>query len=93
MSENDIKKGLAALEKVVKKLDDENLTITLSYSKGKYFVSVSTHTSEKLQFDHGGYQRTCMLLDEDLKKSNEILISDLTNIYKGLLKEVEEDAS
>lgn len=73
------------LRAVPKGLGDENLTISLAHSKDNFYISISTHTSEKFEFDHGGYQRTCQLTEDDLEKDSKDLVKDLVNIYNELL--------
>ena len=74
------------LKKLGAELGDENLTISMAYSNSEYFVSVSTHTSSKFEFDHGGYQRTVQITDNDLSMDSEKLLKELVNIYRYLLK-------
>ena len=81
------------LNDIVKKLDDEDLTVSFALCKGEYYVSISTHTSEKLEFDHEGYQRSCQLTEKDFDRNVNDVVADLVNIYKDILKpkEVKED--
>jgi hypothetical protein len=74
-----------ALSKLARRLDDDNLTVSFAYSNKKFFVSVSTHTSEKYEFNHGGFQRTVELTDNDFQRNVNDVISDLVNIYERLL--------
>lgn len=78
------------LEKITKKLDDPDLTVSFALCKGKYYVSISTHTSEKLQFNHDGYQRSCELTEKDFERNVNDVVADLVNIYDKLLIPKEE---
>lgn len=80
-----VKKLIKILPKIAKAIGDEDLTISLAMSKMKYYISISTHTSEKFEFNHGGYQRTCELLEKDLNKDYDTLVSELAETYKKLL--------
>ena len=75
------------LKKLAAALGDEELTVSMAYSNDGFFVSISTHTSNKFQFDHGGYQRTVQITDKDLDMDSEKLLKELVNIYGYLLKE------
>ena len=86
-----VEKMCEFLEKLAKRLGDEDLTISFALCKGQYFVSVSTHTSEKLEFDHDGYQRSCELRESDFNRNVNDVASDLVNIFKGVLKEKEPE--
>jgi len=87
-----VKKLAKILPKIVSGLGDDDLTISLARSNKKYYISISTHTSNQFQFDHGGYQRTCELRDEDLEKDSHLLVRDLVNTYNKLLKPKEEES-
>lgn len=80
------------LKDLATKLGDENLTVSMAYSNGGFFVSVSTHTSEQLQFDHGGYQRTVEVTEKDFNREKEELLKELVNIYDKLLFEKKEES-
>lgn len=86
-----VNKITRVLTRVVKELGDENLTISFSKSKGSYYVSISTHTSEVYQYSHGGYQRTCEITAADINKDTQTLVSDLVNTYKTLLLPKEDN--
>lgn len=78
------------LEQITKKLDDEDLTVSFALCEGKYYVSISTHTSNKFQFDHDGYQRSCELTEKDFDRNVNDVVADLVNIYTNILIPKEE---
>lgn len=80
------------LRYLARDLGDENLTVSIAYSNNNFFVSVSTHTSEKFEFDHGGYQRTVQITKKDLDKESRQIHEELVNIYNKLLKPKKGDA-
>lgn len=74
------------LKRLASELGDENLTVSMAYSNNEFFVSISTHSSEKFEFDHGGYQRTVQITKKDLSLESKKLLQELVNIYDKLLK-------
>lgn len=74
------------LKQLAKELGDEDLTVSMAYSNKEFFVSISTHTSDLFQFDHGGYQRTVQITEKDLDLESKNLLKELVNIYSKLLK-------
>ena len=78
------------LKQLAAELDDNDLTVSMALSNGGYYVSVSTHTSSKWEFDHGGYQRTVQITEKDFNLDNKQLLKELVNIYSKLLKKVED---
>lgn len=78
------------LEQIVKKLGDENLTVSFALCEGKYYVSISTHTSDKYSFTHDGYQRSCEITEKDFERNVNDVVADLVNIYRNVLIPKEE---
>lgn len=86
-------KQFKLLKKLAVALGDEDLTVSMAYSNNEFFVSISTHTSSRFEFDHGGYQRTVQITEKDLSMDAEKLLKELVNIYRYLLKEKKAESA
>lgn len=79
------KKYFNILKELAEKIGDPDLTVSMAYSNKEFFVSVSTHASDKYEFTHGGYQRTVQITKKDFDTKKENIVTELINIYRRLL--------
>lgn len=77
-----IKSIYQSMENFAEKLGDKDLTVSIAICEGKYYISVSCHSSKMFKFDHNGLQRTAEITDDDLNRNVNTLLGELVNKYK-----------
>lgn len=95
-----IKELYNKLEEFAKKLGDENLTVSIALCDGRYYISVSCHSSRKFEFEHGRLQQTAELKEthDGWEDDIDTVLNELVDKYKEILvpreskKETLEDA-
>lgn len=62
-----------------------DLVYSLSLDEGKTIITISTHKSTRVKYEHGRNMQSAEIKPQDFKKSTEELANEIEALFKNLL--------
>lgn len=63
----------------------DDLVYSVAYDDGKYYLAVSVHKSERVEYGHGGNIQSCIITEKDFGKNIEVLAKQIIPMYEKVL--------
>lgn len=86
-----IVRDITKLQEMLAEALGEDLVISLARDVDKYYLAISVHKSDRVEYSHGGNIQSCLIRDDDFDKDVEDLVKQIVPLYEEVLVEREEN--
>lgn len=71
-------------ELLIEALGDD-LVYSVIYDEGKYYLAISVHKSERVEYSHGRNIQSCFINEKDFGKTIKVLAKQIIPMYEKVL--------
>ena len=80
-------KSLTKLHKMLAKELGDDLVYSLALDEGKFYVTISVHKSNRVEYNHGRNLQSCHIDETEMNTDVRRLVDKIVPMYKKVLVE------